>query len=199
LTSVNEFPARSGFADPMQMEPHISFQNLDRSDAVETDIRRRIEHLEQFHPRLIGCRVVVDAPHRGKQKGKIYEVRIDLSVPGQDIAVTREAGVNHAHEDIYVTIRDAFNAAQRLLEDRVRKLDAHRSKRHPMVHHGRLVRIFDEDGYGFIEAEDGHEVYFDRDSMTKEFWPKLKVGSRLRFKEQEGDKGPFGIQVTLLD
>ncbi|NNE21741.1 MAG: HPF/RaiA family ribosome-associated protein [Rhizobiales bacterium] len=182
----------------MQIEPSISFQNLARSDAIEQAIMERIDELEQFHPRLIGCRVVVDAPHRGKHRGRIYEVRIDLSVPGKDIAVTREAGTDHAHEDIYVAIRDSFDAARRQLEDQIRKTSGHRSKRHPESQHGKIVRIFDQDGYGFIETADGHEVYFDRDSMTKPSWPKVQVGSQVRFKELDGDKGPYGIQVTLL-
>ena len=183
----------------MPVGSQVSFQNLERSEAVENDILEKIEHLQKFHPRLAGCRVVVDAPHRDKKKGRIYEVRLDLSVPGSDISVTREAGVNHAHEDIYVAIRDSFDAAKRLLEDRARKMDAHRTKRHPEARHGRLARIFREDGYAFIECEDGHDVYFDRDSMTKDVWSRLEVGNRLRFKQLDGDKGPYGVQVTLLD
>ncbi len=183
----------------MQIEPRISFQNLERSDAVERAIRSRIDELEQFHPRLIGCQVVVDVPHRDKRKGRIYEIRIDLSVPGKDICVTREAGANHAHEDIYVAIRDSFDAARRLLEDQVRKTSGHRTKRHPVARRGQIVRIFADDGFGFIETPDGHEVYFDRDSLTKPTWPRLRIGSQVRFKELEGDKGPYGIQVSLID
>ncbi len=183
----------------MQIEPSISFHNLEHSDAIESDIKRRIDELEKFHPRIIGCNVVVDAPHRDKHKGNIYEVRIDLSIPGKDIAVTREAGVNHAHEDIYVAIRDSFDAARRSLEDQVRKMSAHRTKQHPAAMHGHVVRIFDEEGYGFIETEDGHELYFDKDSLTKPVWTKVQIGSKVRFKERDGDKGPFGTNVALLD
>jgi ribosome-associated translation inhibitor RaiA len=182
----------------MQIEPTISFHNLDHSAAVEKAIRDRVDELDRFHHHLIGCRVVVGKPHRDQHKGEVYEIRIDLSVPGNEIVVNREAGMNHAHEDIYVAIRDAFDAARRLLEDRVRKMSGHRRKRHPVPEHGRIVRLFDEEGYGFIETEDGHEVYFDRDSMTKPTWPKLEIGTVVRFKERQGDKGPFGTQVTIL-
>jgi ribosome-associated translation inhibitor RaiA len=183
----------------MQIEPEVSFQNVEHSAAVEQNIRERIGQLEQFHPHLIACRVVVDAPHHDKNKGNLYEIRIDMSVPGDDLAVSRHTGINHAHEDIYVAIRDAFDAARRLLEDRSRQMDAYRTKRHPEVQHGKVVRLFADDGYGFIETPDGREVYFQRDSLTGEFWNRLKVGSNLRFKEMEGDKGPFGVSVTLMD
>lgn len=183
----------------MQTEPRIAFQNMDPSPAVEADIRERIAKLEEFHSRLTGCSVVVQAPHRSGTHGRIFEVRIDLTVPGEEIAVTREAGLNHAHEDIHVALRDAFDAARRLLEDRVRRTAAHRTKRHPEVEHGEVVRIFPDDGYGFIETPDGREIYFQRDSLTKPNWDHIAVGSRLRFKERDGDKGPFATQVTLIE
>lgn len=183
----------------MQIEPEISFQNVEHSDAVEQNIRERIAQLEQFHPRIVTCRVVVDAPHKDKVKGYLYQLRIDMSVPGDDLSVSRDAGLNHAHEDIYVAIRDAFDAARRLLEDRSRKMDAYRTKRHPEIHHGSVVRLFGDEGYGFIEAEDGHEVYFQRDGLTGDFWNRLEVGSYLRFKEMDGDKGLYAISVTLMD
>ena len=66
--------------------------------------------------------VVVEAPHRHSHKGKMYHVRIDLSLPGREIVVGREPEQNHAHEDVYVAIRDAFNAAVRRLEDQTRKM-----------------------------------------------------------------------------
>ncbi len=183
----------------MQTEPQISFHNATHSDAVESAIRDKIDDLQQYHSGIIGCRVVVSAPHRDKWKGKIYEVHVEVSIPGPDIAITREAGVNHAHEDIYVAIRDAFDAAQRALQDQVRKMSDHRTKRHPETVHGRVVRIFSEEGYGFIETEFGHEVYFDRDSLTKPAWSQVQIGSQVRFKARDGDKGAYGTQVTLLD
>lgn len=183
----------------MQTEPRIAFQNMDSSPALEADIRQRVAKLEDFHPRMIGCSVVVQAPHRHSHKGRIYEVRIDLSIPGEDIAVARESGLNHAHEDIHVALRDAFDAARRLLEDRQRREAPHRSKRHPDVDRGQVVRLFAEEGYGFLETADGREVYFQRDSLTSANWDRVAVGSRLRFKELDGEKGPFATQVTLLD
>jgi ribosome-associated translation inhibitor RaiA len=183
----------------MQKEPRIAFQNMDASPALESDIRERIARLEEFHARLIGCSVVVQAPHRHSRKGRIYEIRIDLSLPGEDIAVTRESGLDHAHEDVHVALRDAFDAARRLLEDRQRREAPHRSKKHPDVGHGLVVRLFAEDGYGFLETADVREVYFQRNGLTGQTWDRIAVGSKLRFKELDGDKGPFATQVTLMD
>ncbi len=180
----------------MQIEPRVSFRNMDHNDRVEAHVLEKIAELEQFHPRIVGCQVVVDAPHRQHQTGTLYNIRIDVSVPGQDIVITREAGKNHAHEDINVAIRDAFDAARRKLEDRVRQMSPQRHKRHPEPIHGRIDRLFEGEGYGFIESEFGEEVYFQEDSLTKAVWNQIAVGGRVRFKQLDGEKGPYAIHVT---
>ena len=105
----------------MNIDTMISFKGMEASPSIETDIRQRVDHLGKFHDRIVGCRVVVDAPHQHKHKGKIYHIHIGISIPGSQILVNREAGHNHAHEDVYVALRDAFDAAKRQLEDLVRK------------------------------------------------------------------------------
>jgi ribosomal subunit interface protein len=106
----------------MTIPLQISFRNMEPSPAVEARIRKKAEKLERFHDRIIGCTVVVEAPHRHHHKGKLYTVRVDISVPGKDVVVDRAKPENHAHEDVYVAIRDAFNAATRRLEDQMRKM-----------------------------------------------------------------------------
>ena len=106
----------------MQIPLEVTFHNMDHSDAVEANVRERAAKLERYFDRIVGCRVVVEAPHKHSRKGKIFEVRIDVSVPGKEIIVNRNGVNNHAHEDVYVAIRDAFNAAGRQLEDHARKI-----------------------------------------------------------------------------
>jgi len=100
----------------------ISFRNMDPSPAVEERIREKAVKLERFHNRIIGCTVVVEAPHRHQHKGKLYSVHIDISVPGKDLIVDRAKPLDHAHEDVYLAVRDAFNAAARRLEDHTRRM-----------------------------------------------------------------------------
>ena len=109
----------------MQIEPVINFRGMDSSEAVTAKIRERLDKLERFHDRILTCHVVVEAPHRHKHKCMIYVVRIVLSVPGGEIVVNREPGADHAHEDVYVAIRDAFDALRRQLEDYARKHSDH--------------------------------------------------------------------------
>lgn len=100
----------------MQLPLQITFHNLAHSDAAERVIRERAAKLEGMYERIIGCRVVVDAPHRSQQKGKTYEVRIDISVPGSEIVISREP-----KPDCNLAISDAFEAARRRLNDFARK------------------------------------------------------------------------------
>jgi ribosomal subunit interface protein len=106
----------------MPIPLQISFRNMGPSPAVEERIRQKAAKLERFHDRIVGCTVVVEAPHRHHHKGKLYNVRVDISVPGKDVVVDRAKPTDHAHEDVYVAVRDAFDAAVRRLEDQSRKM-----------------------------------------------------------------------------
>jgi ribosome-associated translation inhibitor RaiA len=103
----------------MQLPLQIAFRNMDRSELVEESIHAKVAWLEKFHERLVGCRVVVEAPHRHHREGNQYRVRIDLSVPGEEIVVNREPPGHAEHQNLAVAIRDTFDAARRQLEEHV--------------------------------------------------------------------------------
>ena len=105
----------------MPIPLQISFRNMDPSPAVEARIREKAAKLERFHDRIVSCTVVVEAPHHHHHKGKLYSVHVNISVPGKDVAVDRANPIDHAHEDVYVAVRDAFDAAVRRLEDHVNR------------------------------------------------------------------------------
>lgn len=101
----------------MEIPLQITFHEMDPSPAIDERIRQHAAKLAQFHDRISACRVVVEARHRRHRKGKIYHVRIDLTVPGAEVVVSRDREYDHAHEDVYVAIRDAFDASRRRLAD----------------------------------------------------------------------------------
>ena len=101
----------------MELPLQITWRNLDRSPAVEADIRTRAEKLNEFHDRIVSCRVVVEASHRHHHKGNLFRVRIDVKVPERELVITRDPADEHAHEDLYGTVRDAFDAMSRQLKD----------------------------------------------------------------------------------
>lgn len=105
----------------MQLPLQITFHNIASSETVAAKVRERASKLERFVDKIIGCRVTIEAPHKHKHKGATYQVKIDVTVPGQEIVVSRHSGLNGAHEDIYVAVRDAFEAARRQLEGYIRQ------------------------------------------------------------------------------
>ena len=114
----------------MPADVQISFRGMEPSPpSVETQVRRRVEELQQLWDRMTACRVTLGADHRHHRHGKIYHVCVDLAVPGGTIVVNREPGENHAHEDLYVAVRDAFDTARRRLQDHMHRLDG-RTKQH---------------------------------------------------------------------
>jgi len=100
----------------MSNEFQIVFHNIDPSDAVTDSVNKRVEKLRRFNGDIIGGRVVLDSPHNNHHKGKVYSVALELHTPNKEVVVTQEQHDNHAHEDLYVAIRDAFNAAERQLK-----------------------------------------------------------------------------------
>jgi ribosomal subunit interface protein len=99
----------------MQTPLEIAFQGMDTSPAVEAAIRSRVEKLEHHCDRITSCHVFVDAPHHHHQQGNRFQVRIEVRVPGTELAVNRTPGDVRAHEDVYVALRDAFDAMERQL------------------------------------------------------------------------------------
>jgi ribosomal subunit interface protein len=95
----------------------ITIRDIDHSEALEAHIRDKAKKLDEFFNHIMSCRVVVEMPHKHHRQGKQFNVRIDIGVPGSEIVVNRD----HA-EDIYVALRDAFDAAKRQLEEYARKI-----------------------------------------------------------------------------
>ncbi|QQR89437.1 MAG: ribosome-associated translation inhibitor RaiA [Myxococcales bacterium] len=99
----------------------ITFRDIPPSEALEQRIREKAAKLEKFHDRIHRCHVVIEAPHRHKHKGFLYEVTIDITLPICELLANQRSGTSPAHEDAYVAVRDAFDAAARRLEDYIEK------------------------------------------------------------------------------
>lgn len=178
----------------MQVPIQISFSNMDASDAVRARIEELAAKLDRFHDRIVSCRVVVRAPNRRQHRGKLYHVSIDVAVPGREIVINREAPQHQAHQDVYVAIRDAFDALVRQLEDTARQRRGE-VKSHAAEPSGAVVKLFPQEGYGFLEDKTVGEVYFHANSVPNDGFRKLKLGATVRYQAEAGDKGLQAIVV----
>ena len=108
----------------MEMPLQITFHNLERSDAVEANVRSRVGKLEKFCDSIIGCRVTVESRHHYHARGRHFLIRIEVTVPGDTLVADRQPEGHHAYTDVYVAIRDTFDAMRRQLEDYERRQQA---------------------------------------------------------------------------
>jgi cold shock CspA family protein/ribosome-associated translation inhibitor RaiA len=180
----------------MQREPVIIWRNIQRSEAVDAIIRKRIDAIEKFCPGAVGLRITLDAPQKPRHAGRGFDVRLHLEVPGPDLDVARTVRHGHAAADIVRAVNATFTALEKRIKESHRILDGQEVKHHPVLLHGEIVEIEPELGYGFLRADDGREVYFQKDGLVAGDWKGLEVGGRLRFREQDGEKGPFAVDVA---
>ena len=200
----------------MQLTPTITFRGVERTAAIETEVMTRLRKLETYYHRIIGCHVLVDLTQRHHEAGNRYHVRIDLTVPGEEIVVTHEAGLHATVQNVdaerltkagesdperkhvRVAIREAFDVARRRLQNYARRQRG-TVKTAARQARGRVSRLFPIDEYGYIEAEDGHELYFQKSSVLKGAFNRLTVGGVVSFVEEPGEKGPQASTVRLLN
>jgi ribosome-associated translation inhibitor RaiA len=100
----------------MTIPLQITFRDLPSSAAVEAQIRERAEHLEHLFGRVTACRVIVEGRHRPQRAGKVFHLRVELAMPGKIVAVGNGPAEFRAHDDIFVAVRSAFDAARRQLD-----------------------------------------------------------------------------------
>jgi cold shock CspA family protein len=168
MTNTKDFPLQ------------VAFRDIEPSPAIEAKVRTAARKLARFHGRITSCRVVVAAPEKRHHRERLFVVRINLAVPGGTIWINRGSQLDLAHADVYVAIRDAFNAAVRRLEDFVRRHES-KTKHHEPEPHGVVSLMNRDEGYGFITTQAGDEVYFHRTSVVNDAFRRLKSGAKVRF------------------
>jgi len=95
----------------------IQFIDLPPSDAVAVKIRKKFEGLERYSSRILACHVWVEKPMGHHRKGLLYEVQARLILPGEELVVVAQP----AEEDVYVAIRNAYDALRRKIQDHERR------------------------------------------------------------------------------
>lgn len=179
----------------MKLPLQVVFRNMDASAAVETKIRERAEQLERIYSPIMSCRVTVEAHHRHHHQGNLYHARVNLKVADAEIVASREPDEHHAHEDVFVAVRDAFDAVRRRLEDYARQRRG-AVKTHAVPPHGHVVELNPD--HGHIETDDGRRVYFHRNSLVGADFDALAIGAEVRFVEETGELGPQASTVHAV-
>lgn len=181
----------------MDSPVEIVFHNMQSSPSVEAEIRERVDKLDKLYNHLVSCRVSVELLHRRHQTGNLFDVHIDMHVPGAEIAVSHEphrAREKFADPDVGVALRNAFKAAERRLVEFKRKQRGD-VKVHDDSFAGQVSQLYPEEDHGFILTHEGTQLYFHRNSLVNRDFDRLQRGDRVHFIETVGDTGPIASKV----
>jgi cold shock CspA family protein len=176
----------------MKLPLEISARDVRINVETEELIRDKALKLDKFYDQIIGCRVKVDIPHRSRRSGTMYNVRIDITVPGGELIVKRDPD-----EDLHVAIVNSFETAKRRVAEYAEKQRGE-VKTHFEKPVARVVKVFTEEGYGFLMTPEGREVYFHKNAVLDGKFEVLNVGAEVTFIEQSGDKGAQASSVSVV-
>ena len=163
------------------------------SEALESEIREKAVKLESYFHRIVRGRVVIEAPLQHHRNGGPYQVRLTLTVPGSELVVS-----HHSDKDPYLASRDAFDAMGRRLEEYARQRRGVVKNHEGSLLEGRVTKLFQTEGYGFLETPDGRAIYFHRNSVLAPGFDHVMLGATVRFAEEQGEEGPQASTVHIV-
>jgi cold shock CspA family protein/ribosome-associated translation inhibitor RaiA len=185
----------------MQVPPEIAFRNIEPTDELKARILEGIHSLEEVYDRIIKCRVMVEETNPGRRAGKLNHVRIDITIPRNELVINRNPPPNPTSYDLPQAIGEAFDKARRQLLE-FKRIQRGEVKTPGLPPHGRVVRLVSDapgNRYGFLETRNGREIYFHENAIAGMEFEDLEEGMEVRFVEAEGIEGPQASLVTSLE
>jgi cold shock CspA family protein len=183
----------------MQTTPQIDFQGVEPSSDQREKILAQIERLESFFGRATACRVVVKGPGGRHKTGGQYEINVFVALPDKrEVAADRTPPQDERYQDFDFALNDAFRRVRRELQDQVRQMRGEVKRHEGVAETAVIVKLMADEGYGFLEAADGREIYFHRNSVQDGSFDDLKPGVFVHYVEEEGRDGPQASRLTRV-
>jgi len=195
----------------MTLPPQITTRNIEPvPEDLEPAIVKEIAVLERFFKRIMSCRVMIEKMGN-RRFGAQHHVRIELGVPNEELVVdrvptlyknlrdeeaakkTKQSEIKGSSREVHRAIHEAFHEMRRRLQDYARRIQG-RTKQDQLS--AKVARLFED--YGFLETPDGRDIFFHRNSVLDGRFPVLRVGSKVHFTEESGEKGPQASTVCLV-
>lgn len=182
----------------VQTPLQITFRNLERSEALEGRIRERVGRLERLHPDIIGCRVVVETPYRSPGSGKVpVGLNVEVEIPGRTVVSKSAEEQRETKDGTGRVVTTVFDAIERQLED-ARRIRRKEVKEHDAeIETGRVVRLFPEERYGFVEIRGGDNLFFSEAVLQGLDFETLENGTMVAVTRAAGE-GPMGPQASAV-
>lgn len=180
----------------MQTPIEIAFKHVEPTDEIKALISERAARLDKFHDGITSCHVYIRAPHQNQKTGNLYEVTIEVRIPGQELVVRRDQDDQPERAHLKVAIRDAFDAMQEELKSATRKLQGD-VKHHDAPLQGKIVEIRHDQGYGQIIATDNRLIYFHENSVVDGKFADLAQGDPVEMVVQSKESA-IGPQASTV-
>lgn len=179
---------------PMQ----IVFDGLEPSDAITDLILTKTGKLEQYYGHIIDARAIVKKINKRHRQGPVFDLTLEVNVPGQKLVVSRNPGDYNRHDQhLAPLINDSFAAMTRQLEEYSAKQRSD-VKTHDMPLQGKIINLFPEQDYGFISMTDGQEVYFHKNAVINTDFEELETGMPVRLVVAPYES-PAGLQASTVE
>lgn len=184
----------------MQTPLELSFQDIDPSEEIKTLVARKAAQLETYFDGITSCHVYIRAPHQSQRKGNLYEVTIELRVPGDELVVRRHQDDAQQHQHLKVVVRDAFAAMARDLKRWKARIEGD-VKAHDGPLQGKVAEIHHDEGYGQIIATDHRLIYFHKNSVVDGSFAALQPRDTVELVVQTGESeiGPQASTVRRIN
>ena len=182
----------------METPLELEIKGLEPSANLRQMIDDNITKLERRYGRITACRVAIHAPDAHHRMGEPYVVTVRLALPDRrDVNVKPPPkALDPRQGDLDFAVNDAFRRADRQLMDQASRLRG-RPKAHAVQPMGKVVRLDPSGEFGFLESDDGREIYFHANSVLHGKFDGLKPGTRVSFHEERGEKGPQASTVKV--
>jgi len=169
----------------LPLDIHIKGQHLELEPEWREKIEEKLARLQKhYHDPILHARVEIIGT--GHHRHGAFEVHLAAAVAGDTITIVRQG------EFVHPLLVEAFDVLDRRLlehsDTMQRKVKVHEEH----THYGKVLRVFPEKEYGFIEAKDGAEVYFHAHAVKKGKFSHFSPGTKVTFGVEEGDQGPTG-------
>lgn len=180
----------------METPLELSFQHVEPTEEIKALVREKADQLDGIYNGITSCHVYIRAPHQSQQTGDLFEITIEVRIPGKELVVRRHQDDQPERAHLKVAIRDAFDAMQRELKSASRKLQGD-VKHHEGLLQGKVVEVHHDEGYGQILATDNRLIYFHQNSVVDGDFKGLRQGDTVEIAVNTDDSA-IGPQASTV-
>lgn len=178
----------------MTIKAQITLRDgIAHSKALDAHVQEKVDKLQRFCQNMIDCQVVIELANNKHRQGNLHNTRIAIAVPGKELVATHSES-----ENLFASIDGAFENMKREVDEYVSQMRGD-IRNHKSLVSGKIVRLFNGDGFGFIEGLDGTEFYFNANHVSDPAFHKLTIGMNVHFIEEMGTDGPQARHVKQID